>query len=103
MRQGLRKVSELPSLGSDFLRKQAEMIGVAKNFFKVEPCLFHIAGQRQRFDMPKRTHGETAFATGQSILRSFEDVVTRDERIFTQILPDHLQGRSPARIRRANE
>src|SRR6267154_6230036 len=97
----LGKISKMLTTWTEFFRIKAEVIGVTDRLFEKEARLLKIAGAREAFHKPERTHIKRPFLARETIGSRIADVIAIDERIFHQRIFDRSQSRKPARIRRA--
>src|SRR5215217_4953841 len=67
VREGLREVAQGLAAGSDLLRVEAEVVGVAEHLLEDEPGFFQPPRARERLDKPERAQVERTFLAHESV------------------------------------
>ena len=67
MSEGLREIAQVFACRAELLRKEPEMVRVAKHLFEKKPRLLDVAGAGETLDVPETAHIERAFDPLQSV------------------------------------
>src|SRR6476661_1422939 len=79
MGERLRKISEMLTAWTEFLRIKAEVIGVANRLFEKEARLLKITGAGEAFHKPERTHIECPFLARETVRSRIPDGIAVDK------------------------
>ena len=87
MGKSLREVAQVLAVGAQFLRIEAQVVGISEGLFEQEPCALQVPAARHAFHEPEGADAEGSLAARQTV-RHLLRAVPVDQRVVHQVLVD---------------